>query len=197
MDYVNHLGMNPKIPFQYTYWAVPGRILAGCCPGSIDPGTVREQLAGLMDAGVTLIINLMEVSEMELFQRFYESYESILPDLAKARDPTIRLERFPICDRSIPTTEQMTSILQCIRQELDTGGGVYVHCLGGIGRTGTVIGCYFVEQGHPNPLEELQALTASEWEYFWPTPQTDEQRNFVVNWKAGVNRKPGEAGGNR
>jgi protein-tyrosine phosphatase len=182
--------MNPKIPFRYSYWAVPGKILAGCCPGTIDPGMMHEDLSGLVDAGVTLVVNLMEVSEAELFQIFFETYESILPDLSRARGRAIRIERFPVRDRSIPTTEQMRSILRCIRQELDAGGVVYVHCLGGIGRTGTVIGCYFVEQGHSNPLELLQALTASEPEYFWPTPQTEEQRNFVVNWKPGDGGKP-------
>ena len=77
----------------------------------------------------------------------------------------------------------MTSILQRIRAELDAGGVVYVHCLGGIGRTGTVIGCYLVEEGRSDPLDVLKNLTAAEAEYFWPTPQTEEQRNFVLTWK--------------
>ena len=183
--------MNPKTPFQYSYWAVPGKILAGCYPGSIDPGMIHEHLSGLIDAGVTLVINLMEVSETEVFQAFFETYESILPTLASERGRTLRIERFPIRDRSIPTAEQMAAILHAIRKELDAGGIIYVHCLGGIGRTGTVIGCYFVEQGHPNPLAQLLALTASEKDYFWPTPQTEEQRNFVANWKPGEGGKPG------
>ena len=175
--------MNPDVPFRYSYWAVPGKILAGCCPGTIDPGTIQEQLSALLEAGITLVVNLMEVPETELFQTFFDTYESILPNLATARGRKIRIERFPIPDRSIPSDERMTSILACIRAEVEAGGIVYVHCLGGIGRTGTVIGCFFVEQGHPKPLEQLQALTASEGTYFWPTPQTDEQRNFVVKWK--------------
>ena len=129
---------------------------------------------------------------MELFQRFYETYETILPDLAKEKGRTIRLERFPIPDRSVPSPEQMTLILQTIHDEVDAGGVVYVHCLGGIGRTGTVVGCYLVEQGRPDPLEHLQTLTASEKEYFWPTPQTEEQSNFVLNWKCGGGVKPTE-----
>jgi len=182
--------MNPDVPFRYSYWAVPGKILAGCCPGTIDPGTIQEQLSALLEAGITLVVNLMEVPETELFQTFFDTYESILPNLATARGRKIRIERFPIPDRSIPTTEQMTAILACVRQEVNACGVVFVHCLGGIGRTGTVIGCYFVEQGHPKPLEQLQALTASEGAYFWPTPQTEEQRDFVLCWKLSDGRSP-------
>ncbi len=120
---------------------------------------------------------------MELFFRFYETYESVLPGLASEMGRPVRLVRFPIPDRSIPTTEQMTAILNCIREEVDSGGVVYLHCLGGIGRTGTVLGCYFAEKGDQTPLESLHALTAAEPEYFWPTPQTEEQRDFVLHWK--------------
>ena len=175
--------MSPQLPFPYSYWAVPGKILAGCCPGSMDPESAHEQLSGIVDAGVTLVINLMEVWESEVYQKFIANYESTLTDLARERGRDLRVKRFPIRDRSIPTPEQMTTILQTIRDELQAGGVVYVHCLGGIGRTGTVIGCYFVEQGQAKPLEQLKSLTASERDYFWPTPQTDEQRKFVLDWK--------------
>lgn len=173
--------MNP--PFEHSYWAVPGKIVAGNYPGSIDPSKLDNQLTNLMDAGVTLVVNLMDLYELELFQRFFETYETVLPRLAEARGHAIRMERFPIQDRSIPTVDQMESIQKCIRTELEAGGIVYVHCLGGIGRTGTVIGCYFVEQGEADPLTLLRSLTAAKKEYFWPTPQTEEQRQFVLNWK--------------
>ena len=103
--------MNPKLPFKYCYWAVPGKILAGCCPGTIDPSMAHEQLTELVDAGVTLVVNLMEPSELELFQTFFETYETTLSAIAEAKGRTIRIERFPIPDRSIPASEHMTSIL--------------------------------------------------------------------------------------
>ena len=184
--------MSPELPFPYSYWAVPGKILAGCCPGSIDADNDLEQLTGLVDAGVTLVINLMEKWESELYQNMFADYESTLAELARARGRKLRMLRFPIRDRSLPTPEQMTSILQTIRDEVQAGGIVYVHCLGGIGRTGTVIGCHLVEQGQPKPLDQLKKLTAAEWNYFWPTPQTDEQRKFVLDWKnRGTTGKPG------
>ena len=41
----------------------------------------------------------------------------------------------------------MREILDHLRTRLDSGHKVYVHCWGGIGRTGTVVGCHLVEQG--------------------------------------------------
>ena len=175
--------MNSPLPFRYCYWAEPGKILAGCCPGSIDGSMLPEQLGVLIDAGVTLVVNLMEESETKLMGSFMETYEPVLAAVAQPRGSKIRVERFPIADRSIPTVEEMKLILRRIRRELETGGAVYVHCLGGIGRTGTVIGCYFVEQGEPDPLGKLRQLTEPERDYFRPTPQTTEQRTFVLKWK--------------
>jgi protein-tyrosine phosphatase len=77
----------------------------------------------------------------------------------------------------------MKRILRCIDTELQAGGTVYVHCMGGIGRTGTVVGCYFAEQGETYPLGKLMKLTEPERDYFWPTPQTGPQREFVLYWQ--------------
>lgn len=34
-----------------------------------------------------------------------------------------------------------------IKREIDTGQGIVVHCVGGIGRTGTVLGCVLKDFG--------------------------------------------------
>ena len=41
----------------------------------------------------------------------------------------------------------MTRILDDVDAALADGGAVYVHCWGGIGRTGTVVGCWLVRHG--------------------------------------------------
>ena len=41
----------------------------------------------------------------------------------------------------------MASILDAIDAALDGGKTVYVHCWGGVGRTGTVVGCWLVRHG--------------------------------------------------
>jgi protein tyrosine phosphatase len=175
--------MNPNAPFLYSYWAEPGKILAGCCPGGYSSEMMHEHVTGIVASGITLVVNLMEISETDLLTKLFEPYEPILLDVAESQGRKIRVEHFPIQDSSIPTAQTMTSILQSIRKEVDAGGVVYVHCKGGTGRTGTVVGCYLVEKGHPNALELLSELTQGAKDYFWPTPQTEEQRAFVTKWK--------------
>ena len=57
----------------------------------------------------------------------------------------------------------------------------------GIGRTGTVLGCYLAEQGLTGAaaLETLnQAWQQSGRARRWPSiPETPEQRDFVASWE--------------
>jgi len=87
---------------------------------------------------------------------------------------------------SIPTTRQMREILDTIHSEIGNGGVVYVHCWGGKGRTGTVVGCFLLENGLADRqivLEKIRSLTAHASKFFWPTPQTQEQCDFITNWE--------------
>lgn len=176
--------MNP--PFHRSYWAIPGKLLAGCYLGDLKPAEMDAKLNGLIDAGVTLIVNLMEETETDHSGNPFKSYESRLTALAEARGRQVRTIRFAIRDQSIPTPTLMHQILESIDAEINRGGTVYVHCWGGKGRTATVVGCYLVSQSRETPdsvLTTLQGLTAHAKEAFWPTPQTDEQCMFIVNWR--------------
>ena len=62
---------------------------------------------------------------------------------------------------------------------------MYVHCYGGIGRTGTVVGCWLRRQGLPGQealdlIERLRRDTPDGWK---PSPETSEQRRFVLDWE--------------
>ena len=53
----------------------------------------------------------------------------------------------PIPDTGNPKPAQVESILDTIDTAIAAGRRVYVHCWGGIGRTGTIVGCYLVRHG--------------------------------------------------
>ena len=81
----------------------------------------------------------------------------------------------------------MKKILNNIDRAVAKGSCVYVHCYGGIGRTGTVIGCWLVRHG----LTGNQAIAKiGSWRRDTPdgwreSPETDAQRQMVRDWQPG------------
>jgi protein-tyrosine phosphatase len=164
------------VPFARSWWVVPGRLLAGYYPGHTDPTTMRAQCDGLVTAGIGVVINLMEEPEMDLSGSLFEDYSI-----------DARRERFPIVDFSIPDRATMGRIIDAIDHGIASGDGVYVHCWGGRGRTGTVIGCWLLEHGHATPdnvFDVIDALRSGAPDASHPAPENVEQRDFVRAWGA-------------
>ena len=94
--------------------------------------------------------------------------------------------RFPIGDFGLPTPQQMNSILDAVDEALQAGHKVYLHCWGGIGRTGTTVGCYLVRQG--KTAEEALDQLSTWWRgvpksrYHLHSPETLEQMEFIRHW---------------
>jgi predicted protein tyrosine phosphatase len=149
------------------YWVEPGRLLAGPYPHA------RERITRLRNLGVTLFLDLTEPGE----------YGS-LPYEAALRDGS-RAVRRPMRDFTAPPRVQMREILDLIDAELAGGGMVYLHCYGGIGRTGTVVGCWLARQGTPpeDAIEAIRGLRARAGCADWPAPESEEQRRLVETWR--------------
>jgi protein tyrosine/serine phosphatase len=144
-----------------------------------------EKLSGLVRAGVTLVVNLMEAEETNYQGQAFVDYAARFLELSATEGRAVRVERFAIRDQSVPGVDQMKVILTAIAAEIKSGGTVFVHCWGGKGRTATVVGCYLRQyQGEPTEavLQKLRDLTAHASESFWPTPQTEEQCQFIRDW---------------
>ncbi len=90
---------------------------------------------------------------------------------------------FPIADFSTPTSEHMVTILDDIDQHLDEG--VYLHCGAGIGRTGTVVGCWLIRHGLATRDDWQQVLAGLRPSGAPPSPETAAQRAFVSAWEPG------------
>lgn len=170
-------------PIPDSYWLIEGALLAGEYPAEPDERRTREKLAKFLDAGILTFINLTESGE------FLTPYESVLQELANERRLVTKHIRYPIRDVSVPRERaMMTQILTTIRAEVAEGRPVYVHCWGGVGRTGTVIGCWLVEEGVAGPeaidrIAKLREHTPDGWKR---SPETDEQCRFICEWKAGA-----------
>jgi len=167
------MSQTAPVPFPGAYWVRP-RLLAGPHPIVWDARASGERLAALLDAGVTLIVDLTEADERP-------AYELALSGLAAQCGQRVRHARYAIPDLHTPPPAQMTAILDAIDAALAAGETVYVHCLGGIGRTGTVVGCHLVRQGAPGDaaLATICALRGG----LLDSPETEDQRRMVRSWR--------------
>ena len=130
----------PRSAWTATGWLVPSHTInpSGSSLTSFSPETTpatrpkhlaRTKLGPILDAGVGVFIDLTEACELK-------PYAHLLPE-------GVKHVRFPIRDVSVPTdSSEMTAILDCIDAEIERGNLAYVHCWGGHGRTGTVVGCW-------------------------------------------------------
>lgn len=113
-----------RVPFTYT-WIEQGKILAGSIP------QMPEDLEVLKAQGIQSVLSLT--------RRNPETY----PDM-------IRLAydfghwQYAIPDNSIADDETMLNAAKSIDRAMDRKLPIYVHCRGGIGRTGTILLAYYV-----------------------------------------------------
>ena len=167
-------------PVRESYWVKPGRFLAGEYPAAPFIGRARARIGGLLDIGINTFIDLTIPKELP-------PYLPVLNEQARLRDIEAQHKRFPILDRHIPTQATMTEILDTIDDALAEGRNVYVHCWGGIGRTGTTVGCYLVRHGLTG--EQAVAQLAEWWKdvpksaYTPRSPETDLQVEFILQWE--------------
>ena len=155
----------------------PGSLLAGEYPRDADDATSQAKIDALVAAGVTAFIDL--TTDRDGLAP-YAQY------LAKHRDRGVSHENFPIPDVSTPRdAEQTRAILDTIDAHRAAGKTVYVHCWGGVGRTGVIVGCWLARHGTPGAaavqrLGELwQACPKSATRQ---SPETSAQVRYIETW---------------
>lgn len=130
----------PHDEFVHAWWVEPGRLLAGEYPGHPDPARARLKVNLLVDAGVRTFVDLTTPADL------LDPYKPLVDEIADARRLDVRHEMFPIPDLGVVDDSEYDTITTAIEHELERGG-VYLHCWGGIGRTGTVVGCVLADEG--------------------------------------------------
>ncbi len=167
-------------PIKECYWVEPGKLLAGEYPGDLNEQTAKDKIAALLEAGVTAFIDLTERRDgLKPYAQFLDA----------ARAPGghgVSYHHFPIRDYSVPSSSAVTtSILDAIDGHIGQGRTVYVHCWGGVGRTGLIVSCWLAtRRGHG---DAAASVFQERWGHcpkssYRRAPESKEQRDYVRAW---------------
>lgn len=157
----------------HAWWVVPGRLLAGEYPGDRKPKRAALKIRTLIAAGVDSFVDLTEAGELTWGGAPMVRYDDRLP---------ARYARFPIPDRSTIDDAGYDEILAYIRAEMRDGRVVYLHCWGGKGRTGTVVGSWLIARDgldYPQVLARLATLRTGTRKASARVPETAEQEGVL------------------
>lgn len=125
----------------------PGRLGITILPGRRDRRRVLDKdLETLKEYGITHVVSLVTQTEMEDYG---------VPQLLQAyRDAGLQTYHLPILDQGTTSADQLDAVLSWIQEALAEQAHVLIHCVGGLGRSGTLAACYLRRKG----LSAEQAL---------------------------------------
>ncbi len=160
-------------------WWVDDRVLAGPAFCGHSPLETAENLEALAAAGIGTIIGLASFTDFLSDGEF----EAVLWDSVLGR---FAYYGFAIPDGAAPDRETMQVILGWIGAGTALGK-VYLNCVSGRGRSGTVAGCWLARQGRAQGEAVLDRLTQlrSAAGLSGPCPETQIQRDRVTHWRKG------------
>ncbi|MDA3854606.1 MAG: dual specificity protein phosphatase family protein [Bacteroidales bacterium] len=166
--------MITTLPFDKSYWIIPGKLLAGQYPRD------KQQLSNLLDSGIKTFINLTQEGEIAKDGAEMYNYAPTLSEYGAT------MYRMSIQDASIPSKELMEKVMAIIDVSLAENKPVYFHCWGGAGRTGTVTGCYLVHSKMAtsnNVFDLIDHIKRTTPYKDKPSPGGESQRQFVQNFR--------------
>jgi len=123
------VGTRPVPSSRGFSWIVPGELAAMPLPGRDRP--LEQDAAFLEQEGIRILVSLTENP----------------PDSEELASRAIAQEHIPVQDYTPPTLEQMIEFVAVVKDSVEAGEPVGVHCTAGLGRSGTMAAAYLVAEG--------------------------------------------------
>lgn len=159
-------------PLNQSFYTGIEHVYAGEYPGDKDEEKARAKIQQMILFGVRHFVDLTGFWELR-------PYVHLLPTGTTHT-------RFPIQDCGVPNSvDDVYRLLNKIKDLLKQDDGiVFIHCWGGVGRTGTIVACYIAEEME-NPTFETVMKRLRDSFLEMPkaahrvTPDTKEQEEFI------------------
>ncbi len=151
------------------------QLYAGEYPGDKQEAVARQKIQQMLAFGIRHFVDLTEEGELV-------PYAHLLP-------ADVTYMRFPVRDTDIPS--DFASVAELVahihRMCMSDDGYVYLHCWGGVGRTGTIAACYLAEQMEDPDYERALKVLRNQFTQmpksaYRVTPENSAQRNFIRDY---------------
>lgn len=160
---------------------MPGEIWAGAYP--IMALNLNEDLfKDLLGKEISHFVDLTTPSEAH--GKF--SYRTTLLQVSRDLKKKVEIQHFPLAFQAAPSSLQVRHTLKYIARTLKQGHRVYIHAGNNLeGRTPLLLACLLIERGHSakKALAKVDAFWMKTLHYLIRFPLSEEQRQFVLDWK--------------
>jgi protein-tyrosine phosphatase len=134
---------------------------------------LEDALLRMKREGVQILVSLLEEREAEMLGLAQEG--------SLAERNGMKFLSFPIPDVHVPQDpDSFRAFAEMLASHLRAGEGIGVHCRGSIGRATVTAACALIHLG----WKPKAALTAIEAARGCPIPDTEEQHQWILHYKA-------------
>jgi|TARA_B100001939_G_scaffold16341_1_gene13710 protein-tyrosine phosphatase len=148
------------------------------CPGTLLDSNnqkigIENTLKILKNHHIDIIVSLLEISELKSL-----GCDNLIKEIKLNNFVWFH---FPIIDFNIPTKNSLLKLnllLSDLERFLKEEKNIIIHCKAGLGRTGTIASLLLAKLGI-STKDAVQYIR----KYRPGSIDTDEQKNFVLNWK--------------
>lgn len=150
-----------------------GNIGLTILPGRKDRNRkIEKDLKSLSENGISAVVSLVTEDELE---------EYGVKDLRNQyKSSSLDTNFLPILDQGVPDKENMNALLEWIHNKVEKGEKVLIHCVGGLGRSGTVAACYLIRYHSKDPVEAIHFVRERRSRR---AVESRIQEEFILNFK--------------